>query len=85
MRGVACREDDRRHPGQRIPEAPGEAQHAETFNAAGEVLAGGVGIPDGVFNVSQQILGPRDHHDVAGLLGERESAHDRGACVAQLS
>ena len=85
VRGVAGRKDDRRQPGQRIPEPPGEPQRPESFNAAGEVLAGRVCIADGVFNVSQQILGPRDHHHVVGLVSEREGARERGAGVPEFS
>ena len=74
-----------RPPPSRSASSRAPTVRPESFNAASKVFAGRARIADGMFDVTQHVLGPRDHHHVAGLVGERESTRQRAAYVPEFS
>jgi hypothetical protein len=55
------------------------------LSTAGELVAGGVHVANGVLDVAQQILSLRHHPDVADAVCELECAPEGGACATELS
>ena len=83
---VAGRKGDRRHPGQRIPEPPRDRQRPEPFNAAGEVVAGRVRRCRRSVRCARTDSRPARPSSMSpALVGEREGARERGACVPEFS